>query len=594
MEKFASKKGVSVYAYKGDAMTLLAFDLKKTLTKNFVGFTIHVTADDRSFYLYNRLSFKKDIKLHRKPADIDELLSSEFSPIQKFRWVHVPSTVHYINNPYFGDYTYEVTPRYIENGVLLKPDSKLTVRVTIEVSPFTDGDVLLGFTRGFVSSQAYAYHFGNNTKLRPNKTDLIFDIKQKSGTIERMDKKTKSKKKVSYTYEEQHEYLGWQARDRVMEFIDEVIENKNLRLDVFAYDLNEPVIVQKLMNLAKQGRLRIILDNYPNHIEPDCPEMKFEELFKNEAKDASHMYRGHFLSQAHSKIFIQRTKNNAAKAKKILTGSTNFTTNGIYINANHTIVFNNAEVAQLYADVFDASFGKTPMGAFKKSKFAKTEYTFSGNGLPNMTIHFSPHPKDFTDELFDKIADKVNNASSDVLFAIMIDDSKGSILDAIQKQVKSDNIFTYGITDKNNDISLYKPNSKTGIKVTGLGTATLLPPPFNEVAKIPGHNIHHKFIVVDFKGENPVVYCGSSNLAYNPEQQNGDNLLEIHDKDLVTAFAIEAFRLVDHFHWRNREMTSELMKEGLYLKDGSEAKEWWSPYYNPNDLRYMERELLVK
>jgi hypothetical protein len=44
--------------------------------------------------------------------------------------------------------------------------------------------------------------------------------------------------------------------------------------------------------------------------------------------------------------------------------------------------------------------------------------------------------------------------------------------------------------------------------------------------------------VANFKGPDPVIYCGRSNLAYGTEQHNGDNLLEIHDEDMVTAFAI--------------------------------------------------------
>lgn len=594
MEQFASKKGVSVFAYKGDAMTLLAFDLDKALTKNFVGFTIKVNAANRTYYIYNRLTFKNAIKFHREPKNDTEKLSTEFSPIQKYRWVHVPSSIHYIDNPYFGDYTYSVTPRYIENGKLLKPDPELTVSVTIDVSPFKDGDVSLGFTRAFVSSQAYSYHFGNNAKLRPKGRDLIFNIKDVSGSVKRFNKTKGKEEKVNYTFEEQHEYLGWQARDRVMEFLNEAIKDKNLKLDVFAYDLNEPEIVTKLITLAKQGRVRIILDDYPNHSEPDAYETKFDKLFKKEAKDKKDLYRGHYQSQAHSKVFILRKNNKTGKAVKVLTGATNFTTNGLYINANHTVIFDNAEVAQLYADVFDASFGDTNMENFKESKFAKTYYDFKDDGLPDMTIWFSPHPKKFTDELFKRISDRVKNSKSDVLFAIMIDSSNSEILDAVKKQVKSDKVFTYGITDKKEGISLYKPDSKKGVKVSGIGTATDLPYPFSKVAKIPGHNIHHKFIVVDFKGEDPVVYCGSSNLAYNPEQKNGDNLLEIRDKEIVTAFAIEAIRLVDHFHWRNREMTDKKKKEGLHLRDGSEEKKWFTAYYHSKDLKCIERTLLMK
>ena len=97
-------------------------------------------------------------------------------------------------------------------------------------------------------------------------------------------------------------------------------------------------------------------------------------------------------------------------------------------------------------------------------------------------------------------------------------------------------------------------------------------------------------MVVDFKGPEPVVYCGSSNLAFNPEQKNGDNLIEIRNRDIVTAFAIEAFRLIEHFHWRNKEQAEDEM----LLDDLSVSKDmWYKKYYNPNDLRCIERELFI-
>jgi hypothetical protein len=138
---------------------------------------------------------------------------------------------------------------------------------------------------------------------------------------------------------------------------------------------------------------------------------------------------------------------------------------------------------------------------------------------------------------------------------------------------------------------LYTANSKRGIRVAGKGTETALPPPFNTVAKVPGIAIHHKFIVVDFRGKDSVVYCGSSNLAFGPEQRNGDNLIEIHDENVVTAFAIEAIRLVDHFHWRNKKMDDIGQ---LYLNDNRDKKKiWYKSYYKPEDLHFLERTLLI-
>ncbi len=607
MEVFASKKGVSLYLYKGDAMTLLAFDLAPELTPNFAGFTIRVKAQNRAFYIYNKMRFRPKIKLPKQPAKPEDVFSSEFSPIQKFRWVHVPSTRVFVENPFFGDYTYFVTPRYIVDGELQPLDKSLTVEATIDVSPFTDGDVQVGFARAFISSQAFANRFGNQLNLRPKGKDLVFDLKQEAGSAPRWNNQKKKYVDTPFTYEEIHEYLGWQARDRIMEFLDEVLQNKNLKLDVFAYDLNEPTIIDKLLKLAKQGRVRILLDDYPGHKKPTSFEMIFDKEFKSIAKNKKHLARGNFSSQAHSKVFIQRRKSNS-KAIKVLTGSTNFTTNGLYINANHTLTFTNNEVAQLYADVFDATFTEAGMKAFKNSDLASKDFHFPfppsggsgggglGGGLPDMSIGFAPHPKAYVDELFERISQRIFNAESDVLFAVMKDNSDSTILSALHEQVKDDQVFTYGITDEKEDIQLYKPNSKRGIKISALKMATRLGKPFKDIIKVPGlgHSIHHKFVVVDFKGADPVVYCGSSNLAYRPEQNNGDNLLEIRDKDVVTAFAIEAIRLIDHFAWLNRLQDAEEDADEKFLRDGKEKPHWVKKYYNPKDLRCLERTLLMK
>ncbi len=586
---------VSARAYKGDAMTLLAFDVDESLLESFVGFSIRVTQGKRKpYYLSNLLSFSPAI-LTKNGIDRNKKLSSLYSPIQKFRWVHVPSTEHYVKDPFYGEYTYEITPRYLEDQILKELDPSLTVKLTIDVSPFRNQEIQVGFTRGFISSQQYAYRFNNNTKLRPNKKDLLFDIKQNSGVAHRVNPHTGRSSDVPYTFEDQHEYLGWQARDRLLEFLDEVMANNTIKLDVFAYDLDEPVIVKNLITLGEQGRLRIILDDTSEHTGLADFETLFSDLWKEKKLDANALFRGHFQGLAHSKVFIQRRNDATGQAIKVLTGSTNFTTNGLYINANHVLVFNNANTAQHYADMFDKSFSAMLMEAFRDTDLAGDGFVIKEATLPDMTIRFSPHEQAVVDKFFESISERIKHAESDVLFAIMDDDSNSSILDAVREQVKSDKVFTYGITDNTSDIYLYKPNSKRGVKVSGKGTATSLPPPFNRVAKVPGHAIHHKFIVVDFKGKNSVVYCGSSNLAYKPEQKNGDNLIEIRNDNVVTAFAVEAIRLVDHFQWRNKQQTAKKNQEPVQLNDNSDkTKIWYKNYYNPNDLLFLERTLLIR
>jgi hypothetical protein len=64
---------------------------------------------------------------------------------------------------------------------------------------------------------------------------------------------------------------------------------------------------------------------------------------------------------------------------------------------------------------------------------------------------------------------------------------------------------------------------------------------------------------------------------------------------VVTAFAIEAIRLVDHFHWRNRKTTTKEKQEPLNLADNSDKKKiWYKSYYDTEDLHWSERTLLIR
>lgn len=578
--------GVSVKAYAGDAMALLAFDLNTSLLPNFAGFSVHVQyGTNKGYFIFNRLTFDTNI-VSVPLKKTDKLISSEFSPIQKFNWIYVPSTYHNLNKTFYGTYNFEVTPRYLENNVLQPLNPDLTTQVSVNIAPFTKGGLTLGFTRGFVASQAYVDHFGLNNAVRPNKKDLVFDLQQKSGPSPK-EKDTTIK---DYTYEEQFEWMGWQARKRIYELLDEVIADATLSLDVFAYDLNEPYICEQLLQLAAEGRVRIILDNASLHsTEEDSStttfEDKFEKQFRKQAQNKDNLFRGRFKRFSHSKVFIVKRND---KPEKVLAGSTNFSTNGLYINANHVIIFSNENIAATYEAVFENSFGAEQMKSYSSSDTANKVFDFSKEkGMPAVSIRFSPHNKTFAEEEINGIAQEVMDAKSDVLFAVMNDTTgSGELLKQIREAHKRTDIFTYGIVDTTTDVTLYKPGQLTGVRVAGKGKGGVLPPPFKQENKIPGISVHHKFVVIDFKGKDPVVYCGSSNLAQAAESANGDNLIAIRDKDVVTAFAIEAMRLIDHFHFRNREQ----QEDKIYLF----TNDWYKPHFDKDDLRNLQRKLLAK
>ena len=164
----------SVRAYQGDAKTLLAFNMSKTDARKLAGFTVRVEPPGLPpYFLLNQLQFKRPAD-HAQDARLPAN-SSMNAPIHKFRWLHVPGTGHQ-TDPVFGKYKYTVTPRYFDDNEALTPiKADLGVTVTVDVAPFATKKTAVGFTRGFVQSQAFVRHFGSKAVIQPKKHALIFD-----------------------------------------------------------------------------------------------------------------------------------------------------------------------------------------------------------------------------------------------------------------------------------------------------------------------------------------------------------------------------------------------------------------------------------
>jgi hypothetical protein len=601
----ATKGTLSVKAYQGDFKTLLAFNFSnpKSAT-NLAGFTIQCTPHGQpSFYLQNDLRFQTP---GNHAQDLQEPANSSINaPFQKFRWLHVPGSLHQGLQPVTGAYAYAVTPRYFDAKKSMLPlDSSLTATVSVAVGPFQKDALQVAFTRGFTQSQAFVNHFGLKALIRPAGNALIFDTSQNSGTNAAGEK---------FTYAQEYAWLGFTARAQIFTLLNQVAADASLHLDVFAYDLNEPDIINLLLKLAAQGRIRIILDNSSSHhnAKGTAPEDQFAALFTKAAKGAAAILRGEFGRFAHDKVFIV---SKAGNATQVLTGSTNFSVTGLYVNSNHVLIFNDPAVAATYQQVFNEAWqDQASKAKFAASALAAKSFPFASAKTPQTEITFAPHPPAFALSNLQAIATRIGQEKSkgdaigSVLFAVMqIDQGTSPVYTALLNIQKNTNVFSYGISDAPGGIVFYPVGKKTGVLVTGKPLNTQLPPPFNQVPNIgnpAAHQIHHKFVVCGFNGTAPVVYCGSSNLANGGEQLNGDNLLAVHDGDVATAFAIEALALVDHFnfldHVANGPAATKKTKPtasprqdavtvGWFL---AAADTWAKPYFNSSDLHSVDRQL---
>lgn len=592
---------LTLTAYRGDAKTLLAFNLPQEQTTRLAGFTIECQPQGQaSYYLHNALRFEHP-DIHAQDAS-EPATSSINAPIHKFRWLHVPGSIHQGLNPFYGPYTYVVTPRYFDlNRTLLPLDATLSAQVDTVVEPFAKDALALRFTRGFVQSQGFINHFGPKAVITPDDAELLFDTSQLAGT---------NAAGHTSTYAEEYEWLGFTARRAVFDLVSEVVSDQTLRLEMFAYDLDEPDLMKMLLVLAGEGRVRLILDSAALHHSTDKPkpEDQFEALFRTAAQPGADIKRGHFQGYAHDKVMIV---SDGQGARTVLTGSTNFSVTGFYVNSNHILRLDDPGLATTYLELFQAVWdADVHQAAYLRTDFSAERLAVDRPDLPVMEITFAPHSEAFATDILQRIATRIEDEAQagppggSVLFAVMQTTGGSSpVWDALNAVHEQRTGFSYGISDQPEGIALYTPGSTTGVIVTGRPARTRLPRPFNEVPSIgSGHQIHHKFVVCGLRSDDPVVFCGSSNLSLGGEQHNGDNLLEIHDRETVMAFAIEALALVDHFQFLNRaasEAKSEpkqppASKTDLAVSSGwflGTTDRWAKSYYDPNDLHSVDREL---
>lgn len=537
---------LTVHGYCGRGSALFAFDLPESAKTGLAGFAIERHAPDgTTMFLPNRLNFATKVTAATTPKQRKWTPSNE-APFQKFRWADFPPVV------VPGDYEYEVTAMYFDKkGVKTGP--KASVKMALQ--PGAGAHYELGFTRGYLSSQAYAAEF-NNAPIRPPKKSIDFD---------------------TAPFEKQYAWLGFHARKMVFDFLTECEKDPSITVDFFGYDLDEPDFIRGLQKLG--GRLRAYLDNAPLHTAPTAMEIPAHDALVKSAGDAN-VKQGHFKRFAHCKVLIQKKD---GKAVKVLTGSANFSVRGLYVQANSVLVFSDPKTADLYEQAFEQAF--TNAAGFAKSKIASQYFDCTGPGLPNFAVALSPHQT--AEVSMKRVADAMAGAQSSVMFAVMQLSGSGAVMDTLKTLATKGKVFSYGITQSlAGDLRVFKPGAAKGVLTPFAFLKSKVPPPFQqEFDGGPGQVIHHKFIVVDFNGKSPLVFCGSSNLADGGEVSNGDNLLAISDPAVGAAYGVEAIRLVDHFQFR-ASMQAATTVTPLMLDS---TDKWAAAYYDPSDIHFQER-----
>lgn len=570
-----------VKVYQGDSAVLFAFDVADADRADLAGFAIQCTPQGgHAYWVPNRLTF--DTPIHADaPLQAGKYADSNEAPFQSFHWVHFPPHVA-------AQLTYTVHARYFvsEHPVQLETRAMRTVTVTLQ-QPMSDW-ATVGMVRGYVSSQAFIDHYGGNTALAPdqraqNKSPLLYDTQP---------------------YQNKYAYLGATGRRLIIDLLNECQAADGHGIDVLAYDLDEPDIIRAIAWLAQKGRkVRVIQDNYigtgahpTGHGTPDAFETQAANVF---TQAGAEVRRTHLARFQHHKAILLRDA--AGQPVRVLAGSANFSLRGLYVQANSVLVFEQ-DVAQLYAQVFEqlwsliGQYGEDSAGsrkvasAFRADALAASWHAAPQGSAPRARFGFSPHQ---TDALLTEAADRVKGALSSVLFAVMATDGGGEMIHTLENVVpQKAGVLSLGVIDKANGVSAFSPGRDVPSQTVSFAyLKNEAPAPFKqEVDAGTGQHIHHKFVVCDFNGDEPVVFCGSSNLSSGGEKENGDSLIAIYDPAIVTAYAIEAVRLFDHYRFRAGESKATADHPLVLKATGA----WADPYYDPQNIKFTERTLLAK
>jgi phosphatidylserine/phosphatidylglycerophosphate/cardiolipin synthase-like enzyme len=307
----------------------------------------------------------------------------------------------------------------------------------------------------------------------------------------------------------------------------------------------------------------------------------------------------------HDKFIVSDDGNGNAHPAQLLTGSANFTTEGLTEQANVLHLFESTALAQLYNNRA-ASLAKNPTIA-ETAKLASGWSDSVAVGDAQVRVFFSPEPKDQRVQI-DTIIQAIGAAKHSVMFCLFmptdqplrdacfaagdkgltmfglvnhISEKSAQEAEAAQRDGKVLN------TTELANLELYhrSKEQKDVIDAAFFSPATVPEGFMPELQLFPGEHappfapviIHHKFLVIDAEGDNPIVYTGSANMSNNSEHFNDENLLEIRGKRIAGIYLAEFLRLYEHY--RARAIAIDEQQRGRHLRLVLQPDGKWADKY---------------
>jgi len=293
---------------------------------------------------------------------------------------------------------------------------------------------------------------------------------------------------------------------------------------------------------------------------------------------------------SHNKFIV---KLHQGQPVSVWTGGTNFSEGGIYGHSNVAHVVEDAAVAQLFLDYWNA-LAQDPVSTSLKTSVETLTPLPAGNPLVGTTVLFSPRKnldalewyanlaRNATDSLFMTFAFGMNDVFKNVYatsqarlrFALLEQKTRsmkaGPEKTAEERSIqilrnKPENVFAVGDFIRTNEIDGWLKERLTGL---------------NSHVRF----VHNKFMLVDPLTDDPIVIAGSANFSDASTQRNDENMIIIRgNKRVADIYLGEFMRLYSHHAFR----------ESLQWRDPDDPPkplridDWWRDYYGniPRSIR---------
>ncbi|UUT10457.1 phospholipase D-like domain-containing protein [Pseudomonas zeae] len=529
-----------VKAYAGTNGVLLAMDLAESRRQGLLGFAIEKQQGAKPWlFLFNSLTFPN--KAHTFPQF--HATPSDKAPLQKFRWadyaVNPGMTLHYRVHLAYG------TADAVQLG------ESLELTITSDDGHPSNQSVI--FNRAVAASQAFQRKF----------PDLDAQISaNKNMPIEAWPDAAR-------------QWLENGLLGRLLGFIERAVDGQ-WALDIAIYEYQLQAIVDAVNAAFTRGvQVRVLY-----HARPDDEDTTLNEASLAALPPASK--RGRVTHNIFHNKFMVLSRVDASgthQPEAVLCGSTNFTANGVYRQANVVHVLDDASIAASYLQTFEQiwaqpdDIGVTRDWITEHNPMSPQQPVFAG---------FSPRTGGADLQAFVQI---ISAAKKDVLFvtAFSLPDA---ILNALLGQ-PHDDILRYGLQNTASRITGFHADRSAEFAATAL-LNTGLEGWLRENMKGQKGNllVHTKAVVTDFTTDTPTIISGSHNLSVSASNGNDENYLIIRgDTDLADRYGLELLRFYEHYRFRYFAKKLALKQVSPLAVDDH----WTNDYYIEGDLRQLSR-----